>query len=114
MALPKKNRLPRRDFLFAKANGKSYSHRLFSAILLKKNFKDSQLNRYGVVVSKKIHHNAVIRNRLKRLIILGLPLSGQVVFDIIIYPKKAMLNLSHAEINTSLNQFLSEIYSQKP
>ena len=113
MALPKKLRLARRDFLIAKLKGRRYSQRLFSAVYFNNNVKEARYNRYGVVVSKKIHQNAVIRNRLKRLIFSCLSFSGPAFFDIIIYPKKVMLNLSHEEIAAGINQFISEIFSQK-
>lgn len=114
MALPKKLRLPRREFIITREKGKTYSGKQFSAVIHPR-LSDTKLpNRYAVVISSRIHKSAVVRNRLKRLIYGGLRGKPGKGLNIIIYPKKLMLNLSHEETNFVFNHFLSEIYPQSP
>jgi len=106
-------RLPRREFIITRDQGKKYSQKLFSSVYLQFPGKSAR-NHYAVVLSAKIHKHAVVRNCLKRQIFSLLrPVPGN-SSNIIIYPKKVMLNSSCAEINSGLNRFLSEISSQTP
>jgi ribonuclease P protein component len=111
MALPQTLRLPRREFILTREKGQPYSQKYFSAIHYKPLTGNGQTNHYAVVISSRVHKNAVVRNHLRRTIQAELSLSKRFGFNIIIYPKVAMLKLSRAEINTGINQFLSEIYS---
>jgi ribonuclease P protein component len=111
MALPKQLRLPRHEFIITREKGKTYSQKLFSAVYFQRPPNKASCNHYAVVISLKIAKKATDRNRLKRLILSCLRIIPSHGYNIIIYPKKTILNLPYEEINTGLNKFISEIYS---
>ena len=114
--LKKTLRLSHRDFIIAKSHGKTYKFPNFSAVIL---FHSSTLplsrSRFSVVTSAKLDKRAVVRNKLRRQtysILSASPLS--LGADIIIFPYKSMLDLTHAEISSCLNSLLSKLTPSHP
>ncbi len=115
MALPGILRLPRRQFLLVKFSGNPVRQKHFSALVKRRSPSGFKPNRYSVVVSSKVHRLAVKRNQLRRLIYQELSQRTLSLFlDMIIYPQKSMLNLTHAEISHEIDTFVSALVAQKP
>ena len=108
--LPKKLRLSRKDLLGVKSQGKKLSTPHFSAIVYSPALPLSR-SRFAIVTSTKLSKSAVVRNRLRRRIYDALS-TGHLALstDLIIYPKPTMLKLSHDQICTALNSFLSTLH----
>ena len=67
--LPKQHRLPlRTEFKRIKKEGKLFQGRLFS-LLVASGKPRQKAGRFAFIVSKKIHKNAVERNKIRRLLI---------------------------------------------
>jgi ribonuclease P protein component len=112
--LSKTNRLPRRDFIFTKFHGKSYSSKNFSAVVFSPTTNNLQLiTKFSVVTSLKISKSAVVRNSLRRRIYQQLTTYNlQLNLNVIFYPRASMLNLTHDQIGTEINSFLSNLPPQ--
>ncbi len=103
--LPKARRLTRQQFWQVQQTGQSLTHSHWAGKYLQNHLN---YNRFGVVTSAKLDKRAVVRNKLRRQIYAAVAkLAGS--RDVIIFPKKSMLNLSGAEISHELNQGLSKI-----
>jgi len=103
--LPKERRLTRQQFWQVQQSGSSLTS---SHLAVKYLPNELAFNRFAVVTSAKLDKRAVVRNKLRRQIYAAVThLPGSI--DMIIFPKKSMLNLSDAEIGLDLNQGLSKI-----
>jgi ribonuclease P protein component len=79
-------------------HGKSAYNNLFSAKSLP---NDLAQNRYGIIVSKKVHKNAVERNKIKRRTREALKSFNELIktkHDIVIVCRPNMVNVSGKEI----------------
>lgn len=104
--LAKKFRLTHLDFLLAKKAGKPVNSPDMNMV-----FAPNKLDysRFSVVTSAKLDKRAVVRNRLRRQIYTNLQNNSISGFDVLLYPKHSMLNLSYAEIGTKTNSLLSKL-----
>ncbi len=108
--LPKKNRIPRKDFPSYKAQGSRVFLPLFSAVFYKAG-KETAESRVSVVVSKKTAKTAVSRNTLRRRFydLLAPYLKGVTTpTTIVVYPKedalKTQLTVLGKEVEKALKQ----------
>ena len=91
--LHKTHRLTRSDFLQAKKHGVNHTTPFYSFLSLSTSLPFS---RFAIVTSSKLHKSAVIRNRLRRHVyqaVADIPGSH----DIIIFPKKSLLELFESD-----------------
>lgn len=105
--LPKKNRIPRKEFPAPKAQG----FRVFSPYFSTVFYKTGEITKVSIVVSKKTAKTAVSRNRLRRRFyeIISLFLNTlKTSRTIVIYPKKEAENIGFSvllgEIEKALKQ----------
>lgn len=106
--LKKINRIKsNRDFGVVKADGKIISTPLFSLV-----FVESEFNRFGMVVSKKISNKAVERNRVRRLLSLAIGAQMKLVvkpIDGVFLVKKTILGKSKIEIEMEVKRTIEEL-----
>ncbi|MCD4704975.1 ribonuclease P protein component [bacterium] len=107
--IAKKFRLKsRKDFdQILKSKNKFYSQNL----VLKFSKNDLDLSRFSVVVSKKISKKAVDRNLIRRRVYEIIRLNMDKIkkgWDLIIFSKKAVLNLDYSEIEKELFYILKK------
>jgi ribonuclease P protein component len=100
------------DYLTNK--GGSFNSKLFITKYAENN-KD--YSRFCVIISKKISPEAVTRNRLRRQIFESIRTSSIlkdkiIHLDIILIPKKSILNKSFSEINEDISTLPSKITNQ--
>ena len=105
--LPKSRRLNRQQFWQVDQQGRSVAG---SDCVVKFIPNGLGYSRWAVVTSTKLDKRAVVRNRLRRKIYNALRLGNwDLGFDIIIFPRIAMLNLDDAKLNTAVDQVVSKI-----
>ena len=111
MALPKKNRLNRRELsLFFKS-----PHKRFVTPLFLVNVQENDLGflRAATSISKKKFSKAVLRSKIKRLIsqaILKITQDGfEYSYDLVFIPTKDLTRISFVEINSQVKQFFLEL-----
>lgn len=112
--LPQKHRLPlrlRRDQ--TEKNAQSFSSSLFTLLIAQPEDRKNQPSRFATLISKKISPQAVTRNRLRRRILNALRqllphLSSG--FDILILPKKSILNADYKKIKQQLINTLKKAH----
>lgn len=107
--LSKKNRLPLRSELQRIKKEGEIFHFSFFSLLIAKN--GDGLNRFGFIVSKKIHKKAVIRNRIKRL--LREATQSQLAkmkpgFDVVFLIKRKILWQDFPVVSQAVEQALKE------
>lgn len=90
--LPKKNRIPRKDFPVNNRQGFRVFSPLFSAVF----YKNGKEPCVSVVVSKKVAKNAVTRNRIRRIFYALVERNLQNLKNpamMIFYPKKESIGV---------------------
>lgn len=108
--LRRNKRLTRRvSFDQIKKEGEEKSSRLLISRRIKNELK---LNRYGVVISKKLEKRAVKRNKLRRQIYEAIrlhekPLAKQEGSDIVFFARRALLNQPYAVIEKAVIEHLT-------
>lgn len=109
--LPRKNRIPRKDFPGHKVQGFRVFSPLFSAVFYRVSDTKVLNSRVSVVVSKKTAKTAVSRNTLRRRFyeLLAPNLAGLVpATTIVIYPKKEaqkeQFSVLKSEVEKALKQ----------
>ncbi len=108
--LPKKNRIPRKDFPSHKTHGTRVFTPLFSLVFYKasNNFIES---RASVVVSKKTAKTAVVRNTLRRRFYELLASYFKVMSTpttVVIYPKKEAIKAQFLVLNKEMEKALKQ------
>ncbi|MBI4231691.1 ribonuclease P protein component [Candidatus Peregrinibacteria bacterium] len=96
-------KVPRQYIAFILKKGHESISQLFIA-RYKKN--EEHFSRYRVIISKKLHPKAVNRNRLRRQVYEAIRKNlsqNQSNFDIILIPKKNILNKSYQEIEKDIS-----------
>ncbi|MDD2414415.1 MAG: ribonuclease P protein component [Eubacteriaceae bacterium] len=91
-----------KDFNNVFQHGQKFGNRHFQFYYVK-NRKDT--NRLGIIVSKKVSKNAVVRNKIRRRIRESFRINGccfKLGYDLIIIAKKRCVQASYQELNQSL------------
>ena len=106
--LPRSHRLASRAFINAKKHGHQIRYSHLSLISVPNSLAHS---RFAVVTPLSISKKAVIRNRLRRILYDQLRNSAteKLSYDIIVYPRASMLNLTREAIGSVLNSYLSAL-----
>lgn len=103
--LPKKDRVPRELIPFILKKGDQKASNLF-IVRLKENNKE--FSRYRVIISRKFHPKAVVRNKCRRQIYEALRINekknGRTGKDIIIIPKKQVQTISYDLIEKDITK----------
>lgn len=107
--LPLKNRLQaRRDFEETKTKGQKYQSRLFGLLVYPTN---SEVTRFGFIVSTKISKKATQRNKIKRRLresirkVLPTLKTG---YDVVFLGKKELLDKKLSEISVEVVKTLGK------
>ena len=100
------------DYLISK--GSSFNSKLF---ITKYTENNKDFSRFCVIISKKISTEAVTRNRLRRQIYESIRTSDilkdkLIHLDIILIPKKSILNNPFSEIKEDITNLPSKITNQ--
>lgn len=98
------------DFETIKENGQFKSFTNFSISYLDRKLNEKA--RIGIIISKKISSNAVMRNRVKRLIREILRKNSECVksgFDYVILAKSGIIHQSFAKLDIELTEALKTI-----
>lgn len=104
--LAKKFRLSHQQFLLAKKQSKQISSPDLS---MQVSVNGLTVSRFAVVTSTKLDKRAVRRNRLRRQIYTHFQNTTLIGLDIILFPKRSMLNLTNAELGTKIDSLLPKI-----
>lgn len=112
--LSKRYRIPKEEIAPLLKMGDSLISKLF-IIRLKENNKT--FFRYRVIISKKVHPKAVKRNSLRRQVYevlrINTPEEEKRNFDLILIPKKSILNSSFQSISQDIIQLIKKITWKK-
>ena len=105
--LPKDRRLTRQQFWQVAQEGfKVHS----SQFIVKHHPNNLGYSRWAIVTSTKLSKKAVVRNKLRRKIYNALRHeTWDLGFDVIIFPRPAVLNLDDAKISNAVNQMVSKV-----
>jgi len=109
--LPKKNRVPRKDFPSSKTKGLRGFSPIFSSVLYFAKETEGIESRVSVVVSKKTAKTAVVRNLLRRRFYEAIrPFLGQIKqgVTVVIYPKKEAIVAKFPEIEVEMEKTLKQ------
>lgn len=101
-----KYKVPRLLIPMILEKGREYASRLF---IIRSQKNSEQICRYRVIVSRKMHRLAVGRNRLRRQIYEAIRLNTTVEQrgkDIILIPKKIILDKKYAEISADIKKII--------
>jgi len=88
-----------KDFKEVLARGTMYQSPLFGMLVLEKDKKD--LTRFGLIVSKKIDKRAVVRNRIRRVVLESVRLSLDKIkngYLVVFLTKKKLIDLGMREV----------------
>lgn len=105
--LPKKNRVPRKDFPSSKIKGFRVFSPISSSVLYFAKETEGTESRVSVVVSKKTAKTAVARNMLRRRFYEAIrPFLGQIKHGVtvVIYPKKEAKVAKFSEIEVEVEK----------
>jgi len=101
----------RKDFDALKEHGKACRDPFFT-VLVQTAEPDSpvQTLRYGVICSRKLHHSAVVRNRVRRLIAETIRLCKETILpcSILIIPRRAIFGTKQQEVQEHLLRTLKK------
>ncbi|WP_026883400.1 ribonuclease P protein component [Clostridium akagii] len=92
------------EFRIVYRKGKSFSNKLL-VLYVFKNFKNKDINRVGISVSKKVG-KSVVRSRVKRLIIESYRLNKESFkksYDFVFIARFACNDKGYSEVETSMN-----------
>jgi ribonuclease P protein component len=109
---PQKYRLlKKKDFQAVLKKGRFINNKFLYVKLIKNN-KDNSC--FGIIISKKICKKAVVRNKIKRqireIIRKNIPvIINQEQFDLIIIPKKEIIEKSFTQIEEDINQMFKKV-----
>ncbi len=98
--LKKINRsLKRADFEWLRENGVMYRTSLFGLLAGK---TEEEVNRFGIIVSKKISKKAIERNKIRRLVYEGIRTNQEILnnkgYKIVILANKNLLEKKYEEV----------------